>query len=44
VAQKNAFPYIFQHFLHFFYKCVSGLADFQDISGLALSGLNNLKN
>jgi hypothetical protein len=28
----------------FFHECVSGLADFQDLSGLAISGLKNLKN
>jgi hypothetical protein len=43
VIQKNAFSYIFPHFLYF-YECVSGLADFWDLSRLAFSGLNNSKN
>jgi hypothetical protein len=38
---KNALDTIL---LHFFQECVSGLADFQYISGLAISGLKNLEN
>jgi hypothetical protein len=32
------------NFITFFQECFSGLADFQYISGLAISGLKNLEN
>jgi hypothetical protein len=32
------------HFITFFQECSSGLADFQYISGLAISGLKSLEN
>jgi hypothetical protein len=37
-TQKNAFSKVWT-FLKKFLTCVSGLADFQDLSGLAVSGL-----
>jgi hypothetical protein len=45
---KNAFScYIFIFFViffNFFKECISGLSDFQGISGLAISGLENFEN
>jgi hypothetical protein len=34
----------FLHYLYSFKECVSGIVDFQDISGLAISGLENFEN
>jgi hypothetical protein len=40
----NAEKCLLYNFITFFQECFSGLADFQYISGLAISGLKNLEN
>jgi hypothetical protein len=44
MRQGNAEKCSLNHFITFFQEYFSGLADFQYISGLAISGLKNLEN
>jgi hypothetical protein len=47
VRRKMPFLVTFLNFLlgfNIFQECISGLADFQGISGLAISGFENFEN